>query len=169
MFFFETWLRPYSTLESHFRIDNYKIFCRDRLGRSGGGLLVYSKNSLDTRRRHDLEDDRIECLTVELSTKRTTTNDKCLFFCCYRPPDQSVDIFFDTLADLLYTAEAEGAITFVLGDFNAKHSSWDPVAGPNAAGTRLFRLLLDFSLVQCVQTPTRASADGDSFSTILLT
>ena len=79
MFFSETWLRPYSTLEIHFRIDNYKIFRRDRLGRSGGGLLVYSKNSLDTCRRHDLEDDRIERLTVELSTKRTNTNDKCFF------------------------------------------------------------------------------------------
>ena len=40
---------------------------------------------------------------------------KFLIFCCYRPPDHSVDNFFNTLSSLLSTAESESATTILVG------------------------------------------------------
>ena len=67
---------------------------------------------------------------------------------------------------LLAAAESESAILTVLGDLNAKHSSWQPDGPGNTAGTKFFELLLDFGLTQCVQSPTRFSRDGTSCSVI---
>ena len=49
---------------------------------------------------------------------------------------------------------------FLLGDFNAKHNSWDASTVTNSAGTGLYNLALEFSLTQCVTEHTRFSADG---------
>ena len=54
----------------------------------------------------------------------------------------------------------------VLGDLNAKHSSWQPDGPGNTAGIKFFELLLDFGLTQCVQSTTRFSRDGTSCSVI---
>ena len=55
----------------------------------------------------------------------------------------------------------------LLGDFNAKHPSWDIQSHPNTAGNRMHKFLLDFSLTQCVSgSPTRFSSDYTSCSTI---
>ena len=48
----------------------------------------------------------------------------------------------------------------LLGDFNAKHEQWDPSSTGNAAGHAMASLLTDFSLFQCVTTPTRYTSDG---------
>ena len=162
MFFSETWLRPFSVVDSSLSVENFFMYRRDRCGRSHGGLLVYVKNSLPSSRRHDLEDDRIECITIEL----LTSDIPHIFFCCYRPPDQPVDTFFGTLSELVSNAECNSAALTILGDFNAKHQSWDPESTPNSAGTRLHQLLTDFSFSQLVDTPTRVSSDGNNFSTI---
>ena len=90
--------------------------------------------------------------------------DETNFFCCYRPPDQSAVDFGNVLCRLLAIAEAEHAILTVLGDLNAKHSSWD--SGTNTAGNRIQQVLLDFSLSQLVIVATRVSPDGENFSTL---
>ena len=72
--------------------------------------------------------------------------------------------FFNTLSSLLDAASKESSYLTLLGDFNAKHSTWD--SQTNSAGTRLFQLLLDFGLSQCVTKPTRFSNDFQSSSTI---
>ena len=162
MFFSETWLRPSSIEDNFLMIKNFTLHRRDRQGRTHGGLLTYVKNTIKSRRRHDLEDEKIECITVQLTIQNTNH----LYFCCYRPPDQSVDTFFNTLSQLLHTAEQESTSITILGDFNAKHALWDLDSTPNPAGTRLYQLSFDFSLSQLVRTHTRVSSDGHSFSTI---
>ena len=52
-------------------IDHFTAYCRDRTGKSRGGILVCTKDSLASTRRHDLEDERIECLTIELPATRS--------------------------------------------------------------------------------------------------
>ena len=144
-------------------IDGYNSHRRDRVNRRGGGILVYVRDTLKVRRRPDLESKEIECVVVEMTACSGNTY---IFFCCYRPPDQPTDVFFDTLSAAISLAESESTILTVLGDFNAKHSSWDPDSNPNPSGARLYQMLLDFSLTQLVTAPTRASSDGRSFSTI---
>ncbi len=154
--FSETWLRPTSTTDGHTAIDNFNSFRRDRPNRSHGGLFIYTRNRVSASRRPDLEHNEIECITLELNMPVS----KQLLFFCYRPPNQSPEGFFSILTDLLWTAENEGAAVMLLGDFNAKHASWDNKSQGNTAGTKLAELLLDFGLTQCVHEPTRYSYDG---------
>ena len=165
MVFSETWLRPESTMDNFLIIDGFLFYRKDRAnGRSrGGGILVYVKDTLKSCRRPDLEAKDLECVTVDLITR---FGNRFILFCCYRPPDQSVEVFFEALSTVLSMAESEPAIITVLGDFNAKHPSWDADSNINSSGTRMYRLLLDFSLSQIVTSPTRVSSDGSCTSTI---
>ena len=114
-----------------------------------------------TKRRHDLESADVECITLELHS-----DPKHILFFTYRPPDQPPTMFFDCMRNLLATAEKVAAILTLLGDMNAKHPSWQTSGPHNMAGAKLFNLLLDFGMTQCVEDPTRFSPDGDSHSVI---
>ena len=105
----------------------------------------------------------MECITLELHS-----DPKHILFFTYRPPDQypTCTMFFDCMRNLLATAEKEAAILTLLGDMNAKHPSWQTSGPHNMAGAKLFNLLLDFGMTQCVEDPTRFSPDGDRHSVI---
>lgn len=135
MLFSETWLQPHCTVNSHLALPNFSLFRRDRIHRSHGGLVLYVNDHLCPRRRIDLEADDIECIVLELSK----TIPKQLFFCCYRPPDQSPELFFSTLFRLLSAADTDSTILNLIGDFNAKHSSWDSDSLANVAGSKKVR------------------------------
>ena len=51
---------------------------------------------------------------------------------------------------------------FLVGDFNAKHSSWNEKNENDSAGRRLADLFTDFSLTQLVTKPTRFSSTGEN-------
>ena len=141
MFFSETWLQPNSIDDNFLVIPSFSMHRRDRCsGGRGGGLLVYVKTCLSvcTNRRIDLEDESMECITLELFFPAP----KHLMFFCYRPPDQSPELFFNILPGLLSKAEEEHAVITVLSDFYAKHPSWDPFSSPNAAANKLFGVRL---------------------------
>ena len=117
----ETWLSPKSIIDSHLEVNDFLLFRRDRPEGLHGGVMLYAKNTLNCRRRTDLEHEKVECIVLELIFQR----DKHLFFFCYRPSNQSPDFFFETLSTKLALAEAEQAVISVIGDFNAKHPSWE--------------------------------------------
>ena len=161
LFLSETWLRPHTTTSTHLALPHFSLHRRDRPHREHGGLLVYTSSDLCTKHRPDLEHPDIECVTIQITLQRNT---KHFLFACYRPPAQPPDIFFNHLSDLLDAASKESPHLTILGDFNAKHTSWDYQT--NYAGNLLFQLMLDFGLSQCVDTPTRYSDDLCSCSTI---
>ena len=155
----ETWLTPKSIIDSHLEVKDFLdflLFRHDRPEGLHGGVMWYAKNTLNCRRRTDLEHEKIECIVLELIFQR----DKHLLFFCYRPPNQSPDFFFETLSTKLAVDEAEQAIISVIGDFNAKHPSWESTSLRNATGTNFYEILLDFSLTQGLDSPTRYSKDG---------
>ena len=160
----ETWLRPSGTVDTHLTQENFTLFRRDRPSRSHGGLLVYVRNHVQVRRRPDLELRELECITLELTVPSPIT--RHLLFCCYRPPDQHPDTFFSPLRNLLAKAEDESPQVTLLGDFNAKHPSWDETSTPNTAGTKMMELLTEFGLTQMIMEPTRYSFDGNTRSVI---
>ena len=160
----ETWLQPHSTMNTHLALPNYTMYRRDRpISQHGGGLVIYTLSDLCTVRRPDLEHSNIECIAIQITLSR---NMKHFIFACYCPPNESPDVFFGTLSSLLDAASKESSYLTLLGDFNAKHSTWD--SQTNTAGTRLFQLLLNFGLSQCVKQPTRFSSNLQSSSTYTL-
>ena len=67
------------------QIENFKLFRLDRSGDHYGGICVYVRNNVYSRRRNDLELPKIKCIWVEISIR----NNKRLIGTFYRPPDSS--------------------------------------------------------------------------------
>ena len=163
----ETWLRPTSTVDTHLALHtDFHTFRRDRPTRTHGGLLIHAHASTRAHRRHDLEHPELECITLEMNAPTPGVTAKHILFFCYRPPNQPPESFFPPLHDLLVRASTESTLITLLGDFNAKHSSWDRHGNPNMAGTRMAELVLDFGLSQIINEPTRYSSDGNQRSVL---
>ena len=86
----ETWLKP-NVPNVSLSINNFKEPYRfDRIGdKIRGGVMIYVKSSIPSKRRRDLEVPTLECVWVEL----TVHNTKILLRLFYRPPDSNVLIW----------------------------------------------------------------------------
>ena len=100
--FTESWLDP-NVNDSELMLNNFNIpFRHDRQDRAGGGVIVYTKDHLYCKRRHDLEIHGIECVWFEIIEK----SQKYLIGTFYRPPnclnntwnliDESIELAIDT-------------------------------------------------------------------------
>lgn len=80
--FSETWLNP--SVSSNDLLQSFHGPERkDRTGDSHCGVMIYVKDAIRYKRRHDLEIIVIECLWIELTLK----NKHILFGVFYRPPN----------------------------------------------------------------------------------
>ena len=90
----KTWLNDRVSSDC-LQIPGYNPIIRlDRLQRTGGGVAVFTTNSLVVKRRLDLELATVEFLWIEFRTKHLDI----LGGVCYRPPDNdsvSLDNFFE--------------------------------------------------------------------------
>ena len=78
----ETWLGPNTTDEA-MRIDDYSLYRRDRPTENHGGVCVYIKEDIYSRRRTDLELPHVERVCVEINIHHK----KILIGTFYRPPN----------------------------------------------------------------------------------
>ena len=68
----ESWLKP-EIKDDSILIENFLPPQRtDRLGRPGGGVVIYAKDSFSLIRRSDLEIRRLEAVWIELLVKGKT-------------------------------------------------------------------------------------------------
>ena len=79
----ETWLNNNISSENFNISGCNSIMSLDRIGRTGGGVALFSIDSLVLKRRQDLELPELEFLWAEFSVSGRN------FLCgvCYRPPD----------------------------------------------------------------------------------
>ena len=84
------------TANDSISLDGYKLYCRDRGGDNHGGVCVYSKDSVFSHRRYDLELPNIECIWIEI----TVHHRKFLLGTFYRPrnsPAQTLSSIEDSI------------------------------------------------------------------------
>lgn len=61
-------------MTSAFRIDGFQTpFRKDNNSNGGGGLLVYVKNGINTKRREDLEENNISCILIKMTPEKGIT------------------------------------------------------------------------------------------------
>ncbi|GFS97758.1 probable RNA-directed DNA polymerase from transposon X-element [Trichonephila clavipes] len=108
----ETHLRPADRVS----IPNYTCHRSDRTTHRGGGTAIFVKNSI---RHHAIVNtsNTFENTSVILQVGNNT---KITVACIYRPPHGSINTI-ELDAILNHSNKA-----FLFGDFNAKHSSWNP-------------------------------------------
>ena len=61
----ETFCQP-KILDSYYSIPDFNLHRKDRVGKSGGGIVAWIMNSLEQKRRMDLESDKVETLRSEV-------------------------------------------------------------------------------------------------------
>ena len=111
----ETWLN--SNNVNDFPLYQYSFVGRVRNHKIGGGVGLYVKQSYQYRERHDLSiniDDVIESQFIELARP-----DNILVGVIYRPPNNNLDQFKESLLQLLQKLDSQKKKCFLMGDINS--------------------------------------------------
>ena len=117
-----------------------------------GGVCVYVKNFLATKvcNISNLK----ECIIIELNLN----NKKGYAITLYRSPSQSIDEFERFLFDLDHLlhdiSSLNPSFVILLGDFNAKSSSWYSHDITSPEGVRIESLTSFYSFTQLISIPT---------------
>ena len=91
------------------------ILCKNRTGKTGGGVAVYASDQIGITRKADLEIPGLELMWVRIKAGLNIF----LLGVCYRPPNAKAD-FWQQLQDSVDLAKQTGIKNILLtGDFNA--------------------------------------------------
>ena len=113
--FSETWLDKLNRFTYDF--PNYTSIHQKRSDRRGGGVSIYSHNSLNLISRPDLSIncDDIESLTLEIISDNTRNT---LVNVLYRPPNGQFETFESFLTNVLVKTKNSNKNIHIAGDFN---------------------------------------------------
>ena len=110
----ETWLDRRIS-DTDIELSGFKLpYRRDRQGDNHGGICVYVKDSIFSKRRPDLEMPDIECVWIEVSTRHK----KLLLGIFYRPPSSSADVLASNKNSVGLAYDTNISDILVTGDFN---------------------------------------------------
>lgn len=155
--FTETWLNQ-SFSDDQIVLNGFqKPYRCDRVGRIGGGVIVYCKENLISSRRNDLELGGLECIWIEIKTKQ----DIYLIGTFYRPPnsdnnywnliEQSIDLAVDTKIKSI----------IITGDFNENQL--------NINNNKVKDILSLYDLHQLITVPTSITENSETLIDLLIT
>lgn len=147
----ETWANCVDRdFKAEFDIGGYTLFNRDRVGRRGGGIMIYCNKEISCEEIElEYNNPNFEILALKIKSKNSFFN----FVTIYRPPNQSHETdaaFYRTLTELT----REDCV--LLGDFNVAEYTQMNVIQSQAASD-LSRFVDDNFLLQSVDGPTRGN------------
>ena len=152
----ETLLKPYIN-DSQLDIKNYNVSRCDRSTRVGGGVLLYSHESLPITSFETFGDKIGQALLCKCETA------EIIICVIYRPPDAPISSFKACLEFIAcYISDHESYETWLLGNFNFPIINWNSgviLSGSSSATNQSAVLLLNFMadnlLSQYNMEPTR--------------
>ena len=164
----ETWLKSYVS-DAQLQIPGYDITRCDRESRVGGGVLLYSHESMP-QTSYDVFDDGIcQGLFAVFETSKVCIAN------IYRPPNAIAESFMTLLQFLRKNIEAINDDSYqlnIVGDFNLPCIEWETLAvrpGSTsvtaASASTLLGFMSDYLLNQYVSSPTRGNNILDLFIT----
>ena len=135
----------------------------DRLGKRGGGVCVFTRNSLKTKIIKDISvisSTGFHQLWIQIRHKKI----KYIVLCvAYRPPDCTVSCFVDDFMDNYSYALTLGKDIFVVGDLNCNLLK----GGPESDA--LNKLCSSLNLFQLIKEQTRLTLQSSSLIDVILT
>ena len=144
MFMAETFL---SRLDSDavFAIPGMLMERKDRIGRIGGGIVVYIRSNISFTRRLDLESPELEIMWIEILQPNCNS---FLLAGVYRPPDtlRNCDVLIENNLERGYLLDKE---LYILGDFNID------LLAIRGQQHYLYKSLSNMNLNQLISQPTR--------------
>ncbi|XP_028403934.1 uncharacterized protein LOC114526522 [Dendronephthya gigantea] len=158
----ESWLKP-SILDSEVSIDGYSCVRKDRLGKVGGGSLIYVREGIPFRFVVELSLASAELCSIEILRPKAK---KVIVWSIYRPPNGKVEQFVNELNELLLNVADKDEL-LVLGDFNI---SWNAKSAVDKALKRKLKNLANgHGLEQIIDQPTRVTEKSSTVLDLIFT
>jgi hypothetical protein len=152
----ETWGNDYN--DQLFNIPGFTCVCKNRVGRSGGGVALFIANSVSFTPRHDLNlnaNDSFECIFVDVTNAQFGTK---TVGAVYRPPDTNLDLFmagFETCLLKLCNSRTE---CLIAGDYNIDLLKCDVHPGSDNFLNNLYA----HSILPLITRPTRFNSNSST-------
>lgn len=145
----ESWISTDTIdFEGEYEVPGYRIFKKDRIGRKGGGVLLYVKKYLDP----------IDCELVTdhemLGVVLKNLKKELYLYLVYRPPHQTVEKDESLYSDL--SAIVKDRFCIITGDFNCPKINWKERTA-DVEGKRLLEFASEELLTQWVDEGTRGN------------
>ena len=145
----ESWISTDTTdFEGEYEIPGYKIFKKDRIGRKGGGVLLYVKDSLNP----------VDCDLVSehemLGVVLKNLKKDLYLYLVYRPPHQAIEKDKSLYSKL--STVVKDKLCIIMGDFNCPKINWKYKTA-DLEGRRLLEFSSDELLTQWVYEATRGN------------
>ena len=114
----ETFLSEHNSALFHFT--GYHVVHKTRPhNQRGGGVSILAKNSINFSERNDLSSKLSVAESIFIEIPKSRTNEKKMIIAeIYRPPQMRKSTFIDELDDIMSIIDREGALCYLLGDFN---------------------------------------------------
>ena len=142
--FTETHLSP-DILNGEIAIPGYNLFRHDRYSGYGGGVAIYTSNTLNCARMYGLESDNIESLWIQIIQPNTSSILACIL---YRPPQMLIEWYnhFESQLEKAYLVSHK---IIVMGDTNIDFLKAIP--------QRWLEVIHSYDFTQIINSPTRVS------------
>ena len=140
-------------------IHNYDLIRADR-SRTGGGVCLYIRNTINYFERKDLNRDNLEAVCIEVNKPSSAS---FIVGTIYRPPGASVDSFAN-IEQLIKLIDDENKEFYMLGDLNANMFDVS-----NNATKNLNSIIELYQLTQTISSPTRVTMTTSTLLDVCLT
>ena len=104
----------YTFPTGQFQIPGYREPYREDRNAHGGGLLVYVKNSIKSKRINNIEDKQLENICLEINLKKQ----KWFLLATYNPPNASNEYFQNSHIKIVDKASVNYENFIIIGDLN---------------------------------------------------
>lgn len=145
----------------NWNIDGYHTLNADLYKTKGRGMIIYIKESIMYRYRHDLDETDFENIWLDLFINHR----KITFGSLYRSPSQLPrvrDKYFEALDTQLGKLDLQNDLVILGGDLNARSKMWWQQDTNTAEGNMLYDISVKHLLAQLVDEPTRVTLNSRS-------
>ena len=155
----ETWLHGLVS-DSSITIEGYRHYRRDRIGKKGGGEIIYIKESIKSRKVDDLSNFPIESIWVEVMVKGIGW---VLVSCMYREPKANI-AYYESMLDNIESAISKNENIVILGDLN-----FDYKLDETLENNPVYYIEKLYLLQQLITEPTRVTVNTSTTLDVILT
>ena len=138
-------------------LTGYVMFRRDRLGRRGGGVILYVKESI---RAYEIQLERKAHYDEAVWYKIVSGNSKLNIGLVYRSPNLNEE---DNTKIQNAIKEVSKGECIIMGDFNHGHIQWKYLESTGGGDQQILFLIQDSFLTQHALEPTRGKCIRYSF------
>ena len=149
----ETWLKESNA--SCYSLNGYNHFLQCRKERQGGGVSIFVKQDIPVKNRPEFyrNESYIETLFIEISKDSTGLAKDTIIGMIYRPPNQDITMFQETLSIILQCIKRENKLLYLMGDFNINLLECER----HIPSSEFIETLYSFSIFPLITKPTRIS------------